>query len=311
MAGASRRSRPARRRTRRTAPSLAHRTSHTTSTTRSAGPSGTALHLAVEHGRSLAVIEQLLAAGADVERTRPDGRSAYALAIRLGRDELAEKLRASGASIEVAPTDRLLAALLARDEATARQLLGRDPSLRARVGADELDVVIDRVEAGDPDLAHRFVGLGFDPNQRGARQRRTLLHSAAILGDPALCAWLVTHRAAVDPTDHRGRTPLGLAVWAALATSSARHIATLDQLLQDGADPNELGTGWPLRIATYRRDLVLVDRLLRAGASPTLRARSGESAVSIARQLDLWELVGRFEGFPNSTSGPNDPTETS
>jgi ankyrin repeat protein len=68
------------------------------------GPHGaTALHWAIWRGRSAEVIAALLDSGADLEAKRHDGRTAYAMAVERGQQEVAALLRARGAKIDSPP----------------------------------------------------------------------------------------------------------------------------------------------------------------------------------------------------------------
>jgi uncharacterized protein len=62
-----------------------------------AGEPGAVLHEAVRTGNSAELVELLLAHGARPDEIGPDGRSPYAVAVSLGRTDLADLLRRYGA----------------------------------------------------------------------------------------------------------------------------------------------------------------------------------------------------------------------
>ncbi len=68
----------------------------------------TALHWAVWRGRSVEVIRLLLAAGAEINAKRKDGRTAYALAVISGQIQTADLLRENGADADLLPLDQFI-----------------------------------------------------------------------------------------------------------------------------------------------------------------------------------------------------------
>ncbi len=66
----------------------------------------TALHWGIWRGRSAKTITLLLDSGADIDATRNDGRTPYALALLSGQMEIAELLAARGAKQDLSAVDR-------------------------------------------------------------------------------------------------------------------------------------------------------------------------------------------------------------
>ncbi len=92
------------------------------------------VYAAVRSGCDPELVELLLTHGADPQLPGSDGRSPYALAVRLGRTDLADLLHRHGARDDASDLDRLLSACLRGDgDAAAGQLAaGRDCSAISR-----------------------------------------------------------------------------------------------------------------------------------------------------------------------------------
>jgi ankyrin repeat protein len=69
----------------------------------------TALHWAIRRGRSVAIIGQLLDAGANINAIRGDGRTPYALAVVSGQTDIVDVLAARGADTRLSPVDAFVA----------------------------------------------------------------------------------------------------------------------------------------------------------------------------------------------------------
>ncbi len=70
----------------------------------------TALHWAVWRARTPKIIEALLNAGAQIDAKRPDGRTAYAIAVLSGQTETAALLASRGADTNLPALDRFIGA---------------------------------------------------------------------------------------------------------------------------------------------------------------------------------------------------------
>lgn len=172
------------------------------------------LSVAAWHGRP-AWARLALAAGArpdsrGTEHPMFQGRTPYEIAVDRGNLDVAELLRAAGASVP--PVDEVrafLAAALAGDRVTVERLRAADAAIVARARARRPDAVLAATEVGRASAVRLLVELGFDLH---AGRRLTPLHQAAYDGDAALVALLLELGA--DPTRRDASfdaTPLGWA----------------------------------------------------------------------------------------------------
>ena len=156
-----------------------------------------------------------LAAGADPDgrgTAHPvlHGRTPYATAVHRGNLEVAELLRAAGATApDVADVAEFLTACLAGDRAAAEKWRAADPGIVARARAHRPDAVLTAVEVGRASAVRLLVELGFDVH---AGHRITPLHQAAYDGDVELVTLLLELGADPGRRDHSfNATPLGWA----------------------------------------------------------------------------------------------------
>lgn len=183
----------------------------------------------------------------------PQGVSALLWAIYMGQSLVRDYLLA-----------RLAAhgALLDIYEAAA---LGDIPRLKAILSADSEAV---NLPAGD----------GWTP-----------LHLAAAFGSPEAAEVLLSHGALVDAVSQNAQHNQPL--HAALALG--RNPATVQLLLDKGADPNARQTGGytPLFSAGAAGRLDLAELLIRSGADATLTSEDGKTAAQFARERGQAELA--------------------
>jgi hypothetical protein len=142
---------------------------------------GALVPAAVWRERAPEFLRMLVEAGADVEAVgRESGSRAYALSVRLGRDDLARALVELGAQPQASAFDELVGACRRGDGARARALLAADPPLARRLRQDEM---IARVAGDGNDAAVGLLhDLGVSLSNRGGGLGGTPLHWAAWWG---------------------------------------------------------------------------------------------------------------------------------
>jgi ankyrin repeat protein len=241
-----------------------------------AGNGETPLHVAAAQW-DVATVESLVQRGADVSRRRADGRTPHAVAALHGNREVAEWLRAHGASDELLPVDRLVASCGNGDRAAAEAMLAARPTLRTEISDAHYATLHRAAEQGDVAVLALLLDCGFDPNRGDAEIGKTALHSAAMAGRPDAVQLLLARGASPDVRDREfDGQPL---VWAAEGSRSHGDRA---------------------------RDYAEVGRLLlRAGSTTEWQQPTDEPAEGIAEILAEWRRSA--DGRHDATSST--PTE--
>jgi hypothetical protein len=199
------------------------------------------LHEAVHAGCGPAVIELLAVHGADLEAAGPDGRSAYALAVSLGRSDLAELLLRHGARADVSSADALLAALLLADRSAVDQQLALRPGLLSELSGEQRGAGLTRAaETGNAAAIGLMLDLGFPIETRGGDAGAMALHTAAYSGSANVVRLLLERGADVEARD--GNWDSTALVWAMIGSSekpddntSPDWLAVVQALLAAGA----------------------------------------------------------------------------
>ena len=203
-------------------------------------PNGeTPLHVAARRC-DVGIVASLVGIGADIERKRADGRTAYAVARLSGNDAVAEWLAQHGAHTELSDVDRLVAACSRGDRATADALLHAHADLASQIGPEHYGGLYRAAEQNDAAVLETMLECGFDPNH-GDEIGKTALHAAAMEGWPDAVRVLLKHGASVSMRDNEFHgQPL---VWAAEGFRShrpdQRDYRKVSQLLLDAGSPVE------------------------------------------------------------------------
>jgi ankyrin repeat protein len=200
-------------------------------------PDWPALHHAVIRDRSPAFLELLLHQGADPGARDQHGRTAYQLAFRRARDEVAGFLAEHGSPDDVSDSDRAVNAIVRGRVAPASDLDNDARQVLIELAMGDLEGLRQVVQAVGP----RF---------RGGTPEGTLLHHAAWLGRPDHVRYLLERGARVDETvQTEYATPLGWAAvgsryrdglggdWVAAAQALAEAGAEIDGRLIEMAAP--------------------------------------------------------------------------
>lgn len=173
----------------------------------------TLLHQAAQAGH-LAVVDTLLAHGADMDRIDGEGHTALTLAIRNDHFDVARALLESGASPSVAEqSGQALRLSLHRSEVALALVLleaGADPNLASDSTGNT--PLIEAATHDHPDAVRALLAKGADPNAaRTNEEAHTALHEAVEEGYLEVARLLLDGGA--DPTIRtgNGRPPLELA----------------------------------------------------------------------------------------------------
>lgn len=164
--------------------------------------------VAAAAGDTAAVVEILLAAGADPNAATREGISPVRQALRRGKSDVAELLLRSGAQDDTTAVDHFLGACLRADRADAGRLLADHPGLVD--GLSDVDRAAIGPAAGRASLAAvaLMLDLGFPVDARD-ENGETPLHEAAYAGRADVVALLLDRGAEVDSRDVRwNSTPL-------------------------------------------------------------------------------------------------------
>jgi len=176
------------------------------------GHNGPPVFWAVERGRERAVLELLVAHGADVHARRLDGRSVYQMALRYGNSEAAAYLAELGAATAAAPFERFVDACDRGDLEAARLLIAGNPQLLENLSKVDHRAYVKLAERGKTATIAAMIDLGFPVNARG-EHGQSALHWAAWHGWRETAAALLSRGAEVEAVEHEfGATPLGWAI---------------------------------------------------------------------------------------------------
>jgi cytohesin len=201
------------------------------------GPSGfpesyTPLQWAAHHG-NVALIDLLLAAGADTERRDFNGDRPMLWAARAGRAESIVALVAAGSPVDsVADPYGLTPLMLAarsgsRDAVRALLLAGANPDARDQGGGTALH---EAALAQDANSVGLLLAAGADPDAADGILRSTPLHLAVLRQSTSIVRQLLEAGANPIGWDSDGKDPLHLAALIGLPDNVAA-------LLEAGADP--------------------------------------------------------------------------
>ena len=158
----------------------------------------TALHWAIWRGRSAAVIEALLDAGAALEAKRKDGRTPYALAVQSGQTAVAKLLESRGANTELSPLDRFIGACESADAGELDRLLREAPML---AGSGESERLLTDLAMSHRTGAVRALLAAGMPVDARAANGATALHWACWKGYADLAKVLLDHGASLTAED--------------------------------------------------------------------------------------------------------------
>jgi ankyrin repeat protein len=187
---------------------------------------------------------ELVRRGADIARTRADGRTPYAIAELNANRDVAAWLLAHGASGDLSDVDRLVTACGRGDRATVDAMLRKQPDLTRAIAPEHYDAFYAAAKRNDVAALEAMLACAFDPNRGDDSIGKTVLHIAAMEGWPDAARLLLAHGASVNARDREFKAqPL---IWAAEGSRMARDgrdHAAVGRLLLDAGSPVDWATG--------------------------------------------------------------------
>jgi ankyrin repeat protein len=194
-----------------------------------------ALHHAVYRGRSVEIIELLLRHGADIHARDQHGATPYAVAIRYGRDAVADALLRHGAAAETSEVDRFYSACARADRSAVHKMLAENPGIVAAITGAGAAPLVDAAEEGRAEAVRVMLECGFDPAVM--RHGLSALHFAGWQGDLATVEALLDHNAPLEQVNSFGGTVLGSTIHGAMHRDEpgADYPAVVRRLVAAGA----------------------------------------------------------------------------
>jgi ankyrin repeat protein len=268
----------------------------------------------------LAILEKLLAKGANIEEQTKVGTTPLHIAAASGQDTLVTLLLDKGAKLEARENNGrtpLFSALLKNQQNAAKILINRGADINAKDGIEQIPLHV-ASEAAKSDIVEILLLKGTSVNAAD-RNKWTPLHSAADKGALTVGQLLIANGADVRAADVSGRTPLHIAAqrgdvqWAKMLIANGADVNMKDNsgrspvhcaaweghwgpvqvFIGEGADINATDAkGYTaMHIAADHGHVRMVKLLLARGANPNLRNNDGKTPLGVAQQLNKEEVV--------------------
>jgi Ankyrin repeats (3 copies) len=193
------------------------------------------LHVAARRW-DVPMVELLVQHGADPLRRRADGSTPHTLAELYGNHDIATWLLAHGATDELSPIERFVAACGRGDRSSANAMLDARPALRTELRPEHHLMMHRPAESGHARVLETMLSCGFDPDAKD-KDSVTPLHRAAMGGHPDAVRVLLKFGADVNALDGMFSAPP--LVWAVEGRSHAQagadHVAVARELIAAGS----------------------------------------------------------------------------
>jgi len=191
------------------------------------------LHVAARRWDA-AMSARLVEHGADMSRRNADGATAHTVAALSGNAEVAAWLLAHGATDELSPLERFVAACARADRGQAEAILASHPDLRSQLRPEHHLMLHRPAESGNAAVLDTMLGCGFEPNARD-KDKVTPLHRAAMGGHPDAVRVLLARGADVQALDGMfAASPLVWAVEGRSTTKGGDHVSVARLLIAAG-----------------------------------------------------------------------------
>lgn len=177
---------------------------------------GTWIHHAILRGRSLAHIQVLADAGADLRATNGDGVSVYRWARMHGRVDVVAMLQKAGVEEPLTDEEEFIAACARGDESAARSIRQRIPDVFSRLTDWQLQSMPQRASVGDLRAVRTMLALGW-PREVKSGWHATALNLAVFQGDAEMARLLLDQGADWQTQHGYGDTVLGTLSFASRA----------------------------------------------------------------------------------------------
>lgn len=204
------------------------------------------VHWAITNGRRVDFIQLLAERGADLRARNSQGLTPFQLASHLGQSEVTAFLASRGATEELTPQERFVAACARGDDETVRALLAQDSGLMSAMKAMDCGLLAKMAWRGNTQAVRTMLAAGFDVAATG-RHGETALHNAAWMGYAEMIDMLLRAGAPTDVVESRfNTTPLGWAIHGSFHSvdgegrplaPGADHARIVEAILRAGAKP--------------------------------------------------------------------------
>ena len=244
-----------------------------------------------------AVIEALLAAGAEVDARRDNGQTPLHDAAEQSNENPAviEALLLAGAELEARDEDGVTPLYRAAQNGNPAAV---SALLAAGAEVDPAEMINGRrllhvaARVEDPALVEALLAAGAEVNAR-AENGETLLHEAAQYNEnPTVIETLLAAGAGVNARSDNGNTPLHEAA----RINENQDPAVIEALLAAGADPNarRQNGATPLHRVAFNSNPAVIEALLAAGAEVDARDEDGNTPLHGAAEYNYRFVSGDY-----------------